>query len=87
MIEYRVTKKYLDDDEEEGFFVEKLRGPDNKDVTKRIDTDTLFEDDDDLVDYLAEVFNEDADDIQVIEEAPKMEFSGNPDKLDPDGAG
>lgn len=87
MKEYLVTKRYVDADEEEGFFVEKIAGPDKKDITKKIDTDTLFEDDDALVEYLAEVFDEDIDDIEVVEQELKVEFSGNPDKLDPDGAG
>lgn len=87
MKEYFVTKKYVDADEDEGFFVEKIKGPDRKDITKKFDTESLFEDDDDLVEYIAEVFNEDMDDIEIVEEELKVEFSGNPDKLDPDGAG
>lgn len=86
MKEYYVTKRYVDADEDEGFFVEKIKTG-NKDITKKIDTENLFEDDDDLIEYLSEVFDQDPDDIEVIEEELKVEFSGKPDKLDPDGAG
>lgn len=87
MKEYYVTKRYVDVDEDEGFFVEKILNEQKKDITSKIDTSVQFEDDDDLVDFLAEVFNQDIDDIQVIEEETKVEFSGNPGNLDPDGAG
>jgi peptide subunit release factor 1 (eRF1) len=86
MKEYHVVKKYADADEDEGFYVEKVTAG-NKDITKKIDKETLFEDDDDLVEYLAEVFDQDPDDIEVIEDELKVEFQGNSDKLDPDGAG
>jgi hypothetical protein len=86
MKEYYVTKRYVDADEDEGFRVEKIKTG-NKDITKKIDTDNLFEDDEDLVEYLSEVFDLDPDEIEVIEEELKVEFSGNPNKLDPDGAG
>lgn len=87
MKEYHVTKKYIDADEDEGFYVQKIKGPDNKDITKVIDKELLFEDDDALVEYLAEVFDQDPDDIEVIEDELTVEFTGSPDKLDPDGAG
>ena len=86
MKEYFVTKKYLDADEDEGFYVEKIRTG-NKDVTRKIDIDNIFEDDDDLVDYIAEVFDQDPDEIEIIEEELKVEFSGDSDKIDPGGAG
>ncbi|HEX3006679.1 MAG TPA: hypothetical protein VHO90_03585 [Bacteroidales bacterium] len=86
MKEYHVVKKYADADEDEGFYVEKITAG-NKDITKKIDKETLFEDDDDLVEYLAEAFDQDPDDIEVIEDELKVEFQGNSDKLDPDGAG
>lgn len=87
MREYFVTKKYVDVDEDEGFFVEKLLDEKRKDITSKIDTSVQFEDDDDLVDFLAEMFDQDIDDIEVVEESSTVEFSGDPDKLDPDGAG
>lgn len=88
MKEYYVTKRYVDTDEDEGFYVEKIRTG-NKDITRKIDAENLFEDDDDLVEYLSEVFDQDPDEIQIIEEELKVEYSGNPDKnkLDPDDAG
>ncbi len=86
MKEYYVTKNYVDANEDEGFFVEKIR-TDNKDITRKIDIDSIFEDDDDLVEYLAEVFDQDPDDIEVIEEEHKIEFSGDTNKLDPDDKG
>jgi hypothetical protein len=87
MKEYHVTKQYVDADEDQGFHVVKIKSPENKDITSKIDRETLFDDDDDLVDYLAEVFDQDPDDIEVIEDELTVEYSGNEEKLDPDGAG
>lgn len=89
MIEYRVTKRYIDVDEDEGFYVEKLVGPDNKDITKMMDTDINFEDDDELVEFLSEVFDQDPEEIDLIEEDLIVEYSGadQNEKLDPDNAG
>jgi hypothetical protein len=87
MKEYYVTKRHVDVDEDEGFFVEKILNDQRKDITSKIDASVQFEDDDDLVDFIAEVFNEDIDDILVIEEETRVEFSGDPGKLDADGAG
>lgn len=86
MKEYYVTKRYADTDESEGFFIEKIRTG-SKDITNKIDAENLFEDDDDLAEYLSEVFDQDFDDIQIIEEEIKVEFSGNKGKLDPDDTG
>lgn len=86
MKQYFVTKRYADADEDEGFYVDKIRVG-NKDITKKIDAENLFEDDDDLAEYLSEVFDEDFDEIEIVEEELRVEFSGKPDKLDPDGAG
>jgi hypothetical protein len=86
MKQYHVTKRYADANEDEGFFVDKIRLG-NKDITKKIDAENLFEDNDDLAEYLSEVFDEDFDDIEIVEEEFKVEFSGKPNKLDPDGTG
>lgn len=83
MKEYHVIKKYVDVDEDEGFYVEKIKGPNKKDITSKIDKDLKFDDDDDLVEYLAEIFNQDPDDMEIIEDETLVEYSSNRD-IDPE---
>ncbi|NJK87732.1 MAG: hypothetical protein HC906_18895 [Bacteroidales bacterium] len=49
------------------FSIERLRDADGKDLTSKIDTDLIFEDDDDLIDYLSEVFDYDPDEVDIKE--------------------
>jgi hypothetical protein len=50
------------------FSIERLKDQDGKDLTSKIDTDLIFEDDDDLIDYLSEVFDYDPDEVDIKEE-------------------
>lgn len=49
------------------FSIERLKDEDGKDLTSKIDTDLIFEDDDDLIDYLSEVFDYDPDEVDIKE--------------------
>lgn len=83
MKEYHVIKKYVDIDEEEGFYIENIKDPNKKDITSKIDTEVRFEDDDELIEYLAQVFNEDPDEIDINEIETTVEYTGSTD-LDPE---
>jgi hypothetical protein len=61
-------------DDFESFCVVRLRDRDNKDLTSKIDTNFEFEDDEELTEYLAQVFNEDPDEIEIIEDESTIEF-------------
>lgn len=50
------------------FSIEKLKDADGEDLTSKIDTELIFEDDDDLIDYLSEVFDYDPDEVDIKEE-------------------
>ena len=86
MKEFIVTKKYsatqdidpdeIDDVNELDRFNVKRVKSNSKDLTSQIDTDLEFEDDYELAVYLAKVFKEDPDNIEIVEDESTIQYSG-----------
>jgi hypothetical protein len=60
-------------DELETFYVVKIKDG-KKDITSQIDTSAVFEGDEELAEYLGKVFNENPEDIEIIEEESSIEI-------------